>query len=142
MDAKLRDEEARRLRVAGKSSADGAKISRTRDQAVHAMPAPEANAELQSNLDRRHLITHANAKSKSEKYPSPHQDGALGYPMGSAHPIDPAYDMPDVPFSSMNFSYPKAPIQTWSLPLLDPTTSQRKKKDSHKYRNSTNRSKE
>jgi cyclin-dependent kinase 12/13 len=142
MDAKLRDEEARRLRAAGKSNADGAKKSRTRDRAVRAMPAPEANAELQSNLDRRRLITHANAKSKSEKFPPPHQDGALGYPMGSSHPIDPAYDMPDVPFSSMNFSYPKPPIQTWSGPLVDPTSSRRKKKDSHKYKNSANRNRE
>ncbi|KAB2061804.1 hypothetical protein ES319_A10G110700v1 [Gossypium barbadense] len=118
MDAKLRDEEARRLRAAGRANA-GVKKARPRDRAARAIPAPEANAELQANLDRRRLITHANAKSKSEKFPPPHQDGTLGYPLGSAHPIDPGYDPPDVPFST-SFSYSnKAPIQTWSGPLID-----------------------
>lgn len=121
MDAKLRDEEARRLRAAGRANADGVKKVRHRDRAMRAIPAPEANAELQANIDRRRLITHANAKSKSEKFPPPHQDGALGYHLGSAHPIDPGFDdPPDVPFSSTNFSYSKEPIQTWSGPLVDP----------------------
>lgn len=40
-----------RLRAAGKVNADGMKKSRPRDRAVRAMPAPEANAELQANLD-------------------------------------------------------------------------------------------
>lgn len=71
-------------------------------------------------LQRRRLITHANAKSKSEKFPPPHQDGTLGYPLGSSHHIDPAFDPPDVPFSSTNFSYSKTHIQTWSGPLVDP----------------------
>ncbi|KAF8401550.1 hypothetical protein HHK36_012492 [Tetracentron sinense] len=119
MDAKLRDEEARRLRAAGKANGDGVK-RRTRDRAVRAIPAPEANAELQANLDRRRLITHANAKSKSEKFPPPHQDGVLGFPLGSSHHIDPAFDPPDVPFSSTTFTYSKGPIQTWSGPLVDP----------------------
>ncbi|CAK9159755.1 unnamed protein product [Ilex paraguariensis] len=143
MDAKLRDEEARRLRAAGKANADGVKKARARHRAVRAFPAPEANAELQANLDRRRLITHANAKSKSEKFPPPHQDGTLGYPLGSSHHIDPTFDPPDVPFSSSNFSYPKASIQTWSGPLLDPADvgaprrkSKPSKKDSHKDKNS------
>lgn len=76
--------------------------------------------EIWCSLQRRRLITHANAKSKSEKFPPPHQDGALGYPLGSSHHIDPIYDPPDVPFSTMNFSYPKANIHTWSGPLMDP----------------------
>ncbi|KAL7178072.1 hypothetical protein ACSBR2_031262 [Camellia fascicularis] len=130
MDAKRRDEEARRLR-AGKSNADVVKKTRTRDRAVRAIPVPEANAELQANLDRRRLITHANAKSKSEKFPPPHQDGTLGYPLGSSHHIDPAFDPPDVPFSSMNFLYSKPSIQTWSGPLVDPGAvgAPRRKKD-------------
>ncbi|KAJ9549706.1 hypothetical protein OSB04_022249 [Centaurea solstitialis] len=124
MDAKLRDEEARRLRAAGKSNADGVKKTRTRERPARAVPAPEANAELQTNLDRRRLITHANAKSKSEKFPPPHQDGTLGYPLGSSHHMhmDPTFDPPDVPFSS-NFSYGKAPIQTWSGPLVEPASA-------------------
>ncbi|KAG6432177.1 hypothetical protein SASPL_103751 [Salvia splendens] len=135
MDAKRRDEEARRLRAGGKTNADGVKKPRTRERAMRKMHAPEANAELQANLDRRRLINHANAKSKSEKFPPPHQDGGLGYTLGSSHLIDPAFDPPDVPFSSMNFSYAKEPIQTWSGPLADPAgvrASRRKSKQSKK----------
>lgn len=40
-----------RLRAAGKAHANGGKKHRTRDRAVKAIPAPEANAELQSNID-------------------------------------------------------------------------------------------
>lgn len=40
-----------RLRAAGRSNVDGVKKSRARDRAVRAIPAPEANAELQANLD-------------------------------------------------------------------------------------------
>ncbi|KAK6243202.1 hypothetical protein QUC31_009611 [Theobroma cacao] len=118
MDAKRRDDEARRLRAASKTQGDGARKTRTRDRA-RAIPAPEANAELQSNLDRRRLITHANAKSKSEKFPPPHQDGALGFPLGASHHIDPAFVPPDVPFSTTSFTYSKEPIHTWSGPLVD-----------------------
>ncbi|XP_038721085.1 probable serine/threonine-protein kinase At1g54610 isoform X2 [Tripterygium wilfordii] len=125
MDAKLRDEEARRLRAAGRANPDGIKKTR-RERPIRTIPAPEANAELQANLDRRRLITHANAKSKSEKFPPPHQDGAIGYPLGSSHHIDPVFDPPDVPFSSTNFSYSKAPIQTWSGPLVDPAPRKKK----------------
>ena len=39
------------MRAAGKVNADGVKRSRQRDRAVRAFPAPEANAELQANLD-------------------------------------------------------------------------------------------
>ncbi|KAL0388698.1 UNVERIFIED_CONTAM: putative serine/threonine-protein kinase [Sesamum radiatum] len=120
MDVKRRDEEARRLRNTGNRQAGGVKKTRTRERAMKPMPGPEANAELQANIDRRRLINHANAKSKSEKFPPPHEDGGLGYTLGSPHHIDAAFDPPDVPFSSMNFSYSKEPIQTWSGPLVDP----------------------
>ncbi|KAF9678041.1 hypothetical protein SADUNF_Sadunf08G0170600 [Salix dunnii] len=205
MDAKLRDEESRRLRAVGKASADGVKKARSRDRVARAIPAPEANAELQANLDlsgerldvrndisqhsahwvmhvyawfkkvfilvfrkslpyyvysmnvgatngnplselnldwilwpldRRRLITHANAKSKSEKFPPPHQDGTLGYPLGSSHHIDPVFDPPDVPFSTTNFSYLKAPIQTWSGPLVDPAAVGAPKRKKQRDKNS------
>lgn len=122
MDAKLRDEEARRLRAAGGKTNDGVKKTRTRDRGAVRAAAPEANAELQANLDRRRLITHANAKSKSEKFPPPHQDGALGFPLGSSHYMDPTYDPPDVPFSTTTLTYPKGPVQNWSGPLVDSTS--------------------
>nr|GME05472.1 probable serine/threonine-protein kinase At1g54610 [Ipomoea batatas] len=146
MDAKRLDEEARRLRVAGRRNADVVRRSRQCDRATKAIPAPEANAELQANIDRRRLITHANAKSKSEKFPPPHQDGTLGYPLGSSHHhhIDTSLHPPEVPFTSINFSYSKDPIQTWSGPLREPAAaavnprrrSKPSKKDSHKDKNS------
>ncbi|KAJ8760710.1 hypothetical protein K2173_017767 [Erythroxylum novogranatense] len=119
IDAKRRDDEARRLRAAAKSQVDSAKKPRPRERAARAVPAPEANAELQSNIDRRRLITHANAKSKSEKFPPPHQDGALGYPLGASQHIDPAHVPPDIPFSTTSFIYSKDPMPTWSGPLAD-----------------------
>ncbi|KAL9379093.1 hypothetical protein Peur_027575 [Populus x canadensis] len=132
MDAKRRDDEARRLRTASKAQGDAAKKPRTRERHARGMPASDANAELPSNIDRRRLINHANAKSKSEKFPPPHQDGALGYPLGSSHHFDPALVPPDVPFSTTSFTYLKEPIQTWSGPLVDPAgvgAPRRKKKN-------------
>ncbi|WOL12292.1 putative serine/threonine-protein kinase [Canna indica] len=121
MDAKLRDEEARRLRAgAGKANIGGTKKTRTRDRAAKAVPAPEANAELQVNLDRRRLITHANAKSKSEKFPPPHQDGALGYPLESSHYMDPVFDPSETSFSTV-FPSQKEGLTAWSGPLVEPT---------------------
>ncbi|GAA0140750.1 non-receptor serine/threonine protein kinase [Lithospermum erythrorhizon] len=135
MDAKRRDEDARRLRAVGKSNVDGVKKSRTRDRVVRGFPAPEANAELQANIDRRRLITHANAKSKSEKFPPPHQDGTLGYPLGSSHHVDSAYDPPDVSYSSMNFTYSKEPIITWSGPLGAPSAAGAPRRKSRQSKN-------
>ncbi|KAL5163517.1 putative serine/threonine-protein kinase [Glycine soja] len=119
MDTKLRDEEARRSRAAGKANAAGVKKSRPRDRSGRGIPVPDSNAEMQANIDRWRLVTHANAKSKSEKFPPPHEDGTLGYPLGSSHHMDPIFDPPDVPFSSTNLSYPKTNFQTWSGPLVE-----------------------
>ncbi|GJR76278.1 probable serine/threonine-protein kinase [Tanacetum coccineum] len=82
IDVKLREEEARRQRGLSVKShgADGNRRTRPRERFSRAVPAPEANAEIQSNLDRRRAVTEAKAKSKSEKFPPPHQDAALGYP--------------------------------------------------------------
>ena len=43
-----------RLRAAGRANGDGTKKTRTHDRAPRAVPAPEANAELQANLDVSH----------------------------------------------------------------------------------------
>lgn len=74
-------------------------------------------------MQRRRLITHANAKSKSEKFPPPHQDGGLGVPLGASHHIDPGLVPPDVPFSSTSFTYSKEPVQNWSGPLVEPASA-------------------
>jgi cyclin-dependent kinase 12/13 len=85
------------------------------------------------------LVTRANAKSKSEKFPPPHQDGTLGYPLSSYH-MDPVFDPPDVPFSSIDFSYTKASIQTWSGPLMEPRMSApRRKKNKAGFKKDLNR---
>uniref|UniRef100_A0AA96SJB3 [RNA-polymerase]-subunit kinase n=1 Tax=Phyllostachys edulis TaxID=38705 RepID=A0AA96SJB3_PHYED len=129
MDAKRRDEEARRsLRAAGgRANGDGARKTRTRDR-PRAVPAPEANAELQVNIDKRRLITHANAKSKSEKFPPPHQDGALGYPLGCSNHMEPAFEPPDPSSFSTIFSYEKGSVPTWSGPLVDPAAGNQKRR--------------
>ncbi|KAJ0237043.1 hypothetical protein HA466_0249680 [Hirschfeldia incana] len=136
IDAKKRDEEYRRQREARKVQGESGRRIRPRDRAPRAMPAPEANAENQSNIDRMRLITHANAKSKSEKFPPPHQDGSLGYQVGSSRRLDPS----EIPFSSNSFTatYSKEPFQTWSGPLA-PTdapesTTARRMKDINKER--------
>ncbi|XP_028766214.1 probable serine/threonine-protein kinase At1g54610 [Neltuma alba] len=115
LDIKLRDEEARRQKALnGKTNAvDGAKRVRVRERG-RAIPAPEANAEIQSNLDRWRVVTHANAKSKSEKFPPPHQDGAVGYPLDASHkgPVSFGATEPDASFGSSVFnSKPKGSVE-------------------------------
>ncbi|RLN40576.1 putative protein kinase superfamily protein [Panicum miliaceum] len=128
IDAKRRDEEARRLRAAGgRAKGDGSKKTRTRDR-PKAVPAPEANAELQVNIDKRRFITHANAKSKSEKFPPPHQDGAIGVPLDSSNHMDPLYEPPDPSSFSTVFTYEKGAVPTWSGPLADPAVAANQKR--------------
>ncbi|KAF4403593.1 hypothetical protein G4B88_002446 [Cannabis sativa] len=73
-DAKLRDEEARRLKAAGKevgyeSLKKGSRVSK-------AVPAPDANAELQSSI-QKHKGQH-NPKSVSEKF-NHEEEGGSGF---------------------------------------------------------------
>ncbi|CAH8259388.1 unnamed protein product [Arabidopsis lyrata] len=128
IDAKRRDEEYRRQREARKAQGESGRRMRPRERGPRAMPAPEANAENQANIDRMRLITHANAKSKSEKFPPPHQDGLLGFQVGSSRRLDPS----EIPYSTNSFtsSYSKEPFQSWSGPLApigasDSTTRRR-----------------
>ncbi|KAI7752324.1 hypothetical protein M8C21_014811 [Ambrosia artemisiifolia] len=98
LDVKLRDEEARRRRgLTGKSQVvEGHKKPRTRDRdrVGLAVPAPEANAEIQSNLDRWRVVNQSNAKCKSEKFPPPHRDAAVG------HAVDPTHNGGPVSFGA------------------------------------------
>lgn len=82
MDAKMRDEEARRQRAgAGRSRADTSKRM-GRERPHKAIPAPEANAEIQANIQqRRRMIAQSQGKSKSEKFPPAHEDGVVGFPL-------------------------------------------------------------
>ena len=48
-----------RLRAAGKANVDGVKKSRPRERVARGIPVPEANAELQANIDVcqiRHIV--------------------------------------------------------------------------------------
>ncbi|EOA30175.1 hypothetical protein CARUB_v10013293mg [Capsella rubella] len=135
IDAKRRDEEYRRQREARKAQGESGRRMRPRERARRAMPAPEANAENQSNIDRLRLITHANAKSKSEKFPPPHQDGSLGFQVGSSRRLDPS----EIPYSTNSFtsSYSKEPFQSWSGPLAPigaSDSSTRRRNDINKER--------
>ncbi|XP_076960939.1 putative serine/threonine-protein kinase At1g54610 [Bidens hawaiensis] len=87
LDVKLRDEEARRRRGLSTKSqaADGNKKPRTRDRTGRANPAPEANAEIQSNLEIWRVANNSDTKSKSEKFPPPHRDAAVGHHFDSSH---------------------------------------------------------
>ncbi|KAK4410748.1 putative serine/threonine-protein kinase [Sesamum angolense] len=109
MDIKLRGEEARRQRGLGAKPhvIDGNRRVRTRDKFSRAVPAPEANAELQTNLDRLRIMSDAKAKSKSDKFPPPHQDAAVGHPLDASQNGPMSFDAADTSFSSSIFD-PKA----------------------------------
>ncbi|KAG4185678.1 hypothetical protein ERO13_A09G247600v2 [Gossypium hirsutum] len=81
MDVKLRAEEARRLRGLDSevNAVDGTRRIRVGERASRAIPAPEANTEIQAKFDKRRVMTQTNGKSRSEKFPPPHQDGAVGH---------------------------------------------------------------
>lgn len=49
-------------------------------------------------------MTHANAKSKSEKFPPPHQDGAVGYPQDASSKGPVSFGASDTSFSSGIFN--------------------------------------
>ncbi|XP_022994370.1 probable serine/threonine-protein kinase At1g54610 [Cucurbita maxima] len=120
LDIKLRDEEARRRRrLSGKATAadGGGRRVRVRDRVTRAVPAPEANAEIQSNLDRWRNTTKSNAKSKSEKFPPPHQDGAVGYPPHeTSQRGHSSFGAADASFSSSIFSSKSESIKTTGAP--------------------------
>ncbi|KAH7686716.1 [RNA-polymerase]-subunit kinase protein [Dioscorea alata] len=86
IDAKMRDEKARRQSlIDDKANIEATKKPRTKNRGGKAVPAPEANAELQVNLDRRRIMAHGNVTSKSEKFPPPHRDAAVGVPGDPIH---------------------------------------------------------
>ncbi|KAJ0971210.1 hypothetical protein J5N97_019169 [Dioscorea zingiberensis] len=110
IDAKMRDEKARRQsRIDEKANGENTKKSRPRNRASRAVPAPEANAELQVNLDRRRIMAHANPISKSEKFPPPHRDGAVGFPGDPSHNGTVSFIGPGASFASSVFEGSKAP---------------------------------
>lgn len=103
MDIKLRDEAARRQRGLGEKPhvIDGTKRTRARDKVSRAIPVPEANAELQPNLDRLRMMSDAKAKSKSDKFPPPHQDAAVGNPLDASRNGPVSFSAGDTSFASI-----------------------------------------
>ncbi|PIM99759.1 Cdc2-related protein kinase [Handroanthus impetiginosus] len=84
-DAKMRDEEARRQRGAG-GKGGGVESSRKGSKESKAVPAPDANAELQASIQKWKV--QSNPKSNSEMY-NREEDGGSGFPIepsrGSLH---------------------------------------------------------
>lgn len=56
------------------------------------------------NFQKWRVVTQANAKSKSEKFPPPHQDGAVGHPLDSSHKGPVSFGTTDSSFSSALFN--------------------------------------
>ncbi|KAK1310918.1 putative serine/threonine-protein kinase [Acorus calamus] len=107
IDARMRIEEARRGHSGKSKDGSGVKKHRARDRASRAIPAPQANAELQQNLDRRRLVVQRNAMSKSEKFPPPHQDGLVGKPSERSHNDPLSFIASDASFASSIFNQKK-----------------------------------
>ncbi|KAI3448368.1 hypothetical protein Pfo_005033 [Paulownia fortunei] len=84
-DAKARDEEARRQRAAG-GKGGGVESSRRGSKESKAVPAPDANAELQVSIQK--WKGQSNPKSNSEMF-NREEDGGSGFPIepsrGSLH---------------------------------------------------------
>ncbi|KAK9045743.1 hypothetical protein V6N11_051651 [Hibiscus sabdariffa] len=105
IDVKLRDREARQRSLAGKVNAvDGTRRTKVRERPTQAVPAPEANAETQANLDKWKVMAQTNAKSKSEKFPPPHQDGAVGHPVDASNKGPVSFGASETSFSSSIFN--------------------------------------
>ncbi|XP_022736950.1 probable serine/threonine-protein kinase At1g54610 [Durio zibethinus] len=123
LDVKLRDEETRRQRgLASKVNAvDDARRIKVRERASRAVPVPEANAEIQANLDKWRVMTQTNAVSKSEKFPPPHQDGAVGHPVDASHKGPISFGVSDTFFSSSIFNSKSPGSAKSSVPAGGPS---------------------
>eukprot|EP00249_Psilotum_nudum_P019093 c27097_g1_i1 orf=683-3064(+) len=83
LDAKLRDEEARRQRAAGGRARglDATKKTGSRENSSRAVPAPDANAELAASLQKHRMSSHGAQMSRSEKFNPQQDDTATGFPI-------------------------------------------------------------
>ncbi|XP_011028375.1 PREDICTED: probable serine/threonine-protein kinase At1g09600 isoform X1 [Populus euphratica] len=79
-DVKFRDEDARRRRAVG-GKGRGHESTRRSSKESKAVPAPDANAELQASIQKRQ--GQSNQISISEQY-NQEEDGGSGYPIGHA----------------------------------------------------------
>ncbi|XP_078441199.1 putative serine/threonine-protein kinase At1g54610 [Wolffia australiana] len=120
LDMKIRDEIAR-----GKINSNKDKVGASRKPRQptrrRARPAPEANAELQINIDRLRLMAHMNVKSKSEKFPPPHRDGAVGIRAADRGPPTQIQHVSFVaPSQNRQVSFIQAPDRSLESTVFDP----------------------
>ncbi|KAL2476746.1 Protein kinase superfamily protein [Abeliophyllum distichum] len=116
IDAKLREEEARRQGALGVRGHRGDNDAR-RSKELRAAPAPDANSEFARSMQRRQ--NHPNSKSRSEVF-NPHMEEA-----GSGFPIDPprrtrysketSKDMSEDPPQKVSHSGPLVPGMGWTF---------------------------
>uniref|UniRef100_A0A453ED53 Protein kinase domain-containing protein n=1 Tax=Aegilops tauschii subsp. strangulata TaxID=200361 RepID=A0A453ED53_AEGTS len=119
-DAKRRDEESRRQGTAG-----GKQHPERRTRESKAVPAPDANAELVSSLQKRQA--QANTKSRSEMFNPCKEDSASGFPIeppSSTHIIELSGDSKHV--------YPTRTFH--SGPLVNPSKTGTSKHGEHHVR--------
>ncbi|PPD75408.1 hypothetical protein GOBAR_DD27678 [Gossypium barbadense] len=136
MDVKLRAEEARRLRGLDSevNAVDGTRRIRVGERASRAIPAPEANTEIQAKLDprslfagfqKRRVMTQTNGKSRSEKFPPPHQDGAVGHSLDA----DASLKGSITSFGANNTPFSSSVLNTSSGFATGPPTQRKTNKD-------------
>ncbi|XP_052181796.1 probable serine/threonine-protein kinase At1g54610 [Diospyros lotus] len=102
IDVKFRDKEARRQRALNVNAniINGNRRRKARNVGGQAIPALGANAEIQRNLDNSRFMAQGNARSKSQKFPPPHQDGAVGHPLYRSQNGPVSLGAPDTSFDS------------------------------------------
>ncbi|GMH24278.1 hypothetical protein Nepgr_026121 [Nepenthes gracilis] len=83
LDAKLRDEEARRQGVAGNKD-HRLDLERKVARESRAIPAPDANAELVISIQKRQA--QSNSRSRSEKFNTQQEEVASGFPFEPRRP--------------------------------------------------------
>ncbi|KAK8973557.1 hypothetical protein V6N11_030747 [Hibiscus sabdariffa] len=83
LDAKIRDEEARRQGTGG-TKVPRPDLERRATRESRAIPAPDANAELVLSMQKRQ--SHSNSKSRSEKFNTHPEEVASGFPIDPPRP--------------------------------------------------------
>ncbi|XP_073025630.1 probable serine/threonine-protein kinase At1g54610 [Primulina eburnea] len=115
IDAKLREEEARRLGIHGVKGQRGANEFK-RMKEFQAAPVPDTNAELARSMQRRQ--GHPNSKSRSEMLNSQEEEAASGFPVDTAQPvqgmIEMSKDHPQKHPERYSHSGPLAPGVGWT----------------------------
>ncbi|CAH9083237.1 unnamed protein product [Cuscuta epithymum] len=79
LDAKLRDEEARRRHAGAQSKGHRNDTERRATRDSRAVPAPDANAELALSMQKRH--SQSTSRSRSEMFSSHQEEVASGFPI-------------------------------------------------------------